>query len=884
MVMIECPYVGLDPYGPEQAAFFFARDFERDTIINNMMGARLTVVCGPSGVGKSSILGAGVLHQLRDDAAIAVRQGNRPRFVGCVFPSLSRTDTTVPDELKTWTSEPISAIVRSLQREIALVFPSEDAAALRIGSTLSETLGAWSSMLNVTFLILLDQFEECFLYHERDNDPGRFAEELADAINEPRLGANFLLSIREDALAKLDHFKGLIPSVYGNQLPIDYLDREAAREAVTGPISRYNTLLPAEAGPISIERDLVEAVLDGIRPATATTEVRLVTASPREEVGGDTAFAMDTTYLQLVMTRLWSEEIRSGSRALRSSTLTRLGGVGRLVQRQLDEAMKGLSRSQRRAAARILGYLVTPEGSKIALSSTALADWTGLRQELVASVLLDLAGRNRRVLRSVPGERFELYHDKLAPAVLDWTRMARTREQRARNAGRAARALAILAVLGMSAWGYRKSAEWRRNSERADHITKADHDLSAAYKSLLARDVEKGVKEYDAAFGLYQRFGEQRKALEALLGKAKAYQLATQHDAALESSQKALELADGLVPADPAARGAALERLASLKEATKEIPEAMRLYGEAIQAYNTAQDAQGAGRVQERLAIYSETSEGNKDRAVERYKKARQSYGLAGDSVALVRTGDAIRRLWTWGFLLDLHTGKPMPLTGEEANVGRNDEKRRLRNTVAIEGNRCVSRRHFVIHADDFSAEDWRSRSGTSVNGQPLPYGEPRSLKDRDIIVMANSHAVQFLQSRPATVSVPKSAWGVFVDGAAKRYHYLTDSEYSVSLSNNGFAVAPTAGGEASFVSIRRSTGGFAEMKDSSVEREIYVRYKDPEHDYQYLEGILPSDQWYALEMPAQYRRAEPEGASAAEGAWFQVIPVQPPPGCEDTP
>ena len=52
------PYKGLVAYGEEDAQFFFGRDAEQELIIANMMASRLTLLVGPSGVGKSSLLRA----------------------------------------------------------------------------------------------------------------------------------------------------------------------------------------------------------------------------------------------------------------------------------------------------------------------------------------------------------------------------------------------------------------------------------------------------------------------------------------------------------------------------------------------------------------------------------------------------------------------------------------------------------------------------------------------------------------------------------------------------------------------------------------------------------------------------------------------------------
>lgn len=53
------PYQGLQPFAERDAPFFFGRDAERTILAANLMAARLTLVYGASGVGKSSVLGPG---------------------------------------------------------------------------------------------------------------------------------------------------------------------------------------------------------------------------------------------------------------------------------------------------------------------------------------------------------------------------------------------------------------------------------------------------------------------------------------------------------------------------------------------------------------------------------------------------------------------------------------------------------------------------------------------------------------------------------------------------------------------------------------------------------------------------------------------------------
>ena len=63
--MPTCPYVGLQPYTEADRDYFFGREEEIETIAANLISAPLTLVYGASGVGKSSVLMAGVVPYLR---------------------------------------------------------------------------------------------------------------------------------------------------------------------------------------------------------------------------------------------------------------------------------------------------------------------------------------------------------------------------------------------------------------------------------------------------------------------------------------------------------------------------------------------------------------------------------------------------------------------------------------------------------------------------------------------------------------------------------------------------------------------------------------------------------------------------------------------------
>src|SRR5207244_488879 len=158
-------------------------------------------------------------------------------------------------------------------------------------------------------------------------------EEFAEAVGAPSLRANFLIGIRDDALASLDAFKARIPGLFANSLRLDRLDRAAGVAAILGPVNAFNALVPPEER-VEVEPALVEQGLDEV----AAGRVDLGRAGRGAIGGGDTRW-IEAPYLQLVFERLWEVEGQAGSRRLRLETLRSLGGAARIVQDHLDRAM-----------------------------------------------------------------------------------------------------------------------------------------------------------------------------------------------------------------------------------------------------------------------------------------------------------------------------------------------------------------------------------------------------------------------------------------------------------------------------------------------------------------------------------------------------------------
>jgi WD40 repeat protein len=410
------PFRGLGFYTEADAKWFFGRMTERKIILAHLRTARLTLLYAESGVGKSSLLRAGVAARLRELAQRDNGAARSPRFLPVVFSA--------------WKDEPVKDLIAEIERQVSALIPDADRPVTLPngngnGSNLAAAITGASSALNATLVIILDQFEEHLSYRTGAATPDRLADELAHCINSPDVRANFLIAVREDAYGRLgDLFGGRIGNVYGNYLHLEYLTRDAGRDAIEQPVAVYNSDHPA-AQPMALEDDLVDAVLEEVRRGNLELGARRPDRDGASTWLGMDADAIETPFLQLVMSRMWEWEREHGSLVLRRATLDgELGGAEAIVRNHVSHALAGLAGEELEAATDFFGALVTPSGVKVAHTAADLAQMTGHAETTVASAVRRLY--EERILRAVdpaPGTtqaRYEIFHDRLAAPIVDW--------------------------------------------------------------------------------------------------------------------------------------------------------------------------------------------------------------------------------------------------------------------------------------------------------------------------------------------------------------------------------------------------------------------------------------------------------------------------------
>ena len=134
------PYRGLAAFEETDldARLFFGRDRETEIVTANLEASRLTVLYGASGVGKSSLLRAGVIHRLRAEG-----HSGAVRHVVAVCSS--------------WRGDPLVVVAAA----VADVLSDElgEPVVATPGRSLADELEVWCGRLDGEIYVVLDQLE-----------------------------------------------------------------------------------------------------------------------------------------------------------------------------------------------------------------------------------------------------------------------------------------------------------------------------------------------------------------------------------------------------------------------------------------------------------------------------------------------------------------------------------------------------------------------------------------------------------------------------------------------------------------------------------------------------------------------------------------------------
>jgi WD40 repeat protein/transcriptional regulator with XRE-family HTH domain len=305
----ENPYKGLRAFGEADAADFFGREALTQQLLARMAEggdlARFLAVVGPSGSGKSSVVGAGLVPALRRGAL----PGSENWFVVDLLPgehpleeleaALLRIAVNPPESLLSQLREDKRGLLRAVRR----CLPDDHATEL---------------------VLVIDQFEEAFTLVQDEEVRAHLLDSLVTAALDERSRVRVVVTLRADFTDR----------------PLNYMD--------FGELMRQRMEIVLPLTPDELER----AIAGPAERAGLTLEPGLEAAIMHDV--GDQPGALPL--LQYALTDLF--EKREG-RTLTKAAYQSIGGVLGALSRRAEEVFTGLNEAEQEAARQLFLRLVT---------------------------------------------------------------------------------------------------------------------------------------------------------------------------------------------------------------------------------------------------------------------------------------------------------------------------------------------------------------------------------------------------------------------------------------------------------------------------------------------------------------------------------------------
>jgi tetratricopeptide (TPR) repeat protein len=306
-------YPGSRPFSKNDEWVFFGRDSDIENLITKINVEKTIVLYGKSGLGKTSLLNAGVLTRLeRRYLIIPLRFG-----------------TPAPGDIK----HPLDI----LDQQLAELFSGESF----LNNIEPEDISLWQHIKNLqisdpdypTLLLVFDQFEELFTYSRGVDE---FAEALADLLYnrmpknfqralrlaentratrlsnkeldllERPIDAKVLMAIRSDRMGLLDRLSFYIPNILKSCYELKHLSQVQAQDAISLPAQREGQFQsePFTYQPQALAKMLAYLTQNGDTPVESFqlqilcqyVEDNFVIRQKKTSVGSDDLGDLETIY------------------------------------------------------------------------------------------------------------------------------------------------------------------------------------------------------------------------------------------------------------------------------------------------------------------------------------------------------------------------------------------------------------------------------------------------------------------------------------------------------------------------------------------------------------------------------------------------------------
>lgn len=415
---IKTRYPGSKPFTRDDESLFFGRAEEIARLTTFIKVEKTTILYGKSGLGKSSLLNAGVLPRLESEHQYYI----------------------IPVRFGSYTQETRKHPLDIVEDEIAGFHQPDDF----LQKIEPQDISLWQHIksLELTLpnqapiLLVFDQFEELFTYPAGITD---FAEALADLLysrmpksfqralrlaerNNPALltleesefllrpvNVKVLMSIRSDRLSMLDSLSSHIPSILLNCYELQPLSREQAEEAIVSPAEKAGEF---QSPAFTYQPEALKKILDYLTRKNA---------KPIES-------------FQLQILCHYVEESIVIAKNDTNVGEADLGDLETIYQNYYNDSLKKLGTKEEQLRAQIFieeGLIFEKEERRITLYEGQIQSMYDVSPELLRKLA------DTHIIRSEPhssgGYTYEVSHDTLVGPILK-AKALRSRRQQAEKA------------------------------------------------------------------------------------------------------------------------------------------------------------------------------------------------------------------------------------------------------------------------------------------------------------------------------------------------------------------------------------------------------------------------------------------------------------------
>lgn len=500
------PWPGLASFTEKDREFFYGRDEEKDDLFRRVVRQSLTVLFGQSGLGKSSLLRAGLFPELRQAGylPVPIRLDHSPSQVSLaaqVILAADRAIVSAGGKVEAHRADEQDSIWKYFHRR-SFVPTDAQGKPLRL-------------------VLVLDQFEELFAAGQANEAARRrasdFINQFADLIenrvplvleeqmeSQPELARlydmqeqdhRYLICLREDYLPQLESLRRVIPSLGENRLRLTRMNGVNALEAVLKPGRNL----------------LTEAVATRIVRFVSGGKVRQLDGSILQESDVLAGLEIEPSLLSLVCRELNSQRQANDLPQITVDLLA--GNQNRILLDFYERCVADMPAALREF---VEDELVTESGLRENIALERIQSY--LKEHDVAPASIDEL-ISRRLLHAeerLDVRRIELTHDVLTSVVKqsrDERRareatkraeqeaaelLARARQQRRRLSlivGGMAVSLAIVSVFGFSSYRLYRISQDRLIEVEAQKKRAEEGELSAAKAKIKAEAVKEVFDE-----------------------------------------------------------------------------------------------------------------------------------------------------------------------------------------------------------------------------------------------------------------------------------------------------------------------------------------------------------------------------------------------------